>query len=93
VHLTLSQQVSSVPAPHELPSAVFRFTDRTTQLAALDRLLAVAEKSPSAGSAVIFAVSGTARGWQDRVRHPLGAPDQESLPRRGALREPARIWA
>jgi tetratricopeptide (TPR) repeat protein len=60
VHLTVSQQVSSLPAPHELPSAVFGFTDRTSQLAALDRLLAVATKSPAAGSAVIFAVSGTA---------------------------------
>lgn len=76
VHLTVSRPVSSLPAPHELPSAVFGFTDRTGQLATLDRLLATAAKSPSAGSAVIFAVSGTAgvgktafaTHWGHRVR-------------------------
>jgi hypothetical protein len=60
VYLTAPEHATSTVTPHELPSAVLGFTDRTTQLAALDRLLTVSAKSPSSGSALIFAVSGTA---------------------------------
>jgi tetratricopeptide (TPR) repeat protein len=60
VHLHSSLQFASSPFPRELPSVVFGFTDRISELSALDRSLTSATKNASAGSAVIFAISGTA---------------------------------
>jgi replication-associated recombination protein RarA len=60
VHLHQSHPVATPPSPHELPSTVFGFTDRTSQLEQMNRVIDTVVKGPSSGSLIIFAISGTA---------------------------------
>ena len=76
------------PAPAQLPADVAGFTGRADELhgwTALDRGTA------RTTAVAIAAIAGTAGRRQDRAGGALGAPGRRPVPRRAALRQPARL--
>ena len=82
--------VTPPAVPAQLPADVPGFAGRTAHLAGLDAVLATAAaQAPTA--VVITAVVRHGRGRQDRAGGALGAPRRRPVPRRAAVREPARL--
>ena len=74
----------------QLPAAVRHFTGRAAELAALTGLLDQAG-ADSAGDGGDLGDRRDRRGGQDRAGRALGAPGRGPVPRRAAVREPARL--